>query len=554
MNAPDPLRTALLERFGHQEFRGFQREVIEHLLAGGDALVLLPTGGGKSLCYQLPALLLDGVTVVLSPLIALMQDQVDALRRRGLPATFVNSSLTRAEREKRVADVVAGRVKLLYVTPERFRKPEFVEAIGRVRVSLLAVDEAHCVSAWGHDFRPEYGRIGRIRDLLGGPPTVALTATATTETQADVRARLGIEGARLFAGGIERPNLHLAVREVGADDEWFDRLVTTIRGIAGPGIVYVALIKDLRDLQDRLLRVGVDVLVYHGDLDPRERRRVQREFLGADDRVVLATNAFGMGVDKPDIRFVVHAQVPGSVESLFQEVGRAGRDGAPSYCELLYLEEHLSIQRQFVEWANPDARFVRGVFDVLARWGETLHARELDDLRNELLVKNRSDGRVETTLALLTAEGVLDGSFERRDLAIVRPLERGEEDRVVASGKRDRDLRRLLEVVRYVQETGCRKRAIHGYFGLDWPADRPCGACDRCVDEESVRASFEPRRSGPAASGDDAAPVKVGDWIRVKKRFVVTVKSVTRKPTGGWVVQGQSAGDFKIRAYDLGKV
>ncbi|MFH0944283.1 MAG: RecQ family ATP-dependent DNA helicase [Planctomycetota bacterium] len=550
---PEALR-ALRDWFGHADFQGPQEETIDHLLAGGNALVILPTGGGKSLCYQLPAMLMSGVTVVLSPLIALMQDQVDQLRKRGLPATYINSSLDRRERERRLADVVAGKIRLLYVTPERFRKQPFVEALREVRVPLLAVDEAHCISAWGHDFRPEYGRLGKIRELLGDPPTVALTATATLDTRRDILERLRIPDARLFMTGIERRNLHLGVRTVQDGEERYARIVEVLRSVGGPGIVYMSLIKDLRILQDGLYRDGFFVHVYHGDLERGERRRMQREFIDSDDGIILATNAFGMGVDKPNIRFILHAQIPGSVEAYFQEVGRAGRDGEDSLCELLYLQEDLMIQKQFVEWANPDAAFVRNQFNLMARWGEELYAHDLDELRETLLLKNRADGRPEMVMGLLRSEGIIDGTFERGDIRIVRPLAAGEEEVLVHSGKRDRDLRRLLEIVEYARSTTCRKESIHGYFGLEW-AKGNCGSCDRCRDLDEVLAAFPQRPVRKPSQGlEETAPVAVGDWLRVRGRFVVCVKSVTRDARGRWVIQGQSADDFKIRSYNLSEM
>ena len=547
-------RGALREWFGHDDFLGPQLCVIEHLVAGGDALVIMPTGGGKSLCYQLPALLSDGVTVVLSPLIALMQDQVDQLVAKGIPATFINSSLSRKERDERLAGVVAGAYKLLYVTPERFRKEPFVEQIRKVNVPLLAVDEAHCVSAWGHDFRPDYSRLVRIRQLLGDPPTIALTATATLDTQADIRDKLGIEDARLFHTGIERPNLFVGVREVQDDDDKFERIRDVVSRVRGPGIIYMALIKDLVVLQERLLRAGFDALVYHGDLPARDRRRTQRAFLESDDALIVATNAFGMGVDKPDIRFILHGQIPGSVEAYYQEIGRAGRDGGESFCELLYAQQDLMIQKQFVEWANPDGRFVRDVYNQLDRWGDSLHARDLQDLRETLLLKNRADGRVEMALGLLRAEGIVDGSFQRKDLRLVRELAPREEDRLVEGSKRERDLRRLLQIVEYARDATCRKQAIHGYFGFEWEEDG-CGACDRCVEAESRLERLDGPRALRRERGDDAdgAPVSVGDWIVVKDRFRVTVKSIDRQK-GEWIAQGQSADDLRIRSYNLSRV
>ena len=293
---------------------------MRRVLARQHALVIMPTGMGKSLCYQIPALAQDGLTLVISPLIALMKDQVDGLVARGIDAAYINSSLTRVEREARYAAVAAGKYRLLYVTPERFRKPEFVELIARRRIDLLAVDEAHCISAWGHDFRPDYTRLREFRKILGDPTTIALTATATPEVQTDIITQLGLTRTQMqiFHEGIARPNLHLDVAEVFGEQKKREHIIKVRRVQPGNGIVYFALIKSLQTMSETLLAQRVPHLRYHGDLDTNERKRVQNRFMSGEGNLVLATNAFGMGIDKDNIRLVLHVETTFSLESYDQ--------------------------------------------------------------------------------------------------------------------------------------------------------------------------------------------------------------------------------------------
>ena len=551
MPTPD-LLAELRRLYGFDAFRGLQQAVIGHYLAGGSGLVLMATGEGKSLCYQLPAFVGDGLTLVVSPLIALMDDQVAALRARNLPATCIHSMLERKERERRLAAVQDGKVKLLYVTPERFRVRGFLDALAGIDVARMAVDEAHCVSHWGHDFRPDYLRLGEARAALGEPPCLALTATATPDVQTDIRAVLRLDDAERFSTGIARDNLFLSVHHTPTDDDKLARLEQVLSRSGGPAIVYCALIKDLRRLEDELLRRGFRPLVYHGDLSAHERRTEQATFQQRDDALILATNAFGMGVDKPDIRAIVHWQLPRTLEAYYQEVGRAGRDGDGSFCELLYREEDLSIQRNFTEWANPTAALARAIADHLQGLGDRIHALDIDSLRDTFLTRQRHDGRVDTVLRLLRSGGCLRGEIGR-DLEFVRPPTAAELADWLPEDKRHNDLMGLLQMVRYASAGECRKRTVHAHFGFD-DIGADCGSCDVCVDADGWQDEHlpEPRPVRIATHEAAAAPVRRGDWIESRRHGLCCVQRVHRRGSS-WRVDVEVARNLTSRSFDLGR-
>jgi ATP-dependent DNA helicase RecQ len=373
-------REALQEYFGFTDFLEGQAEVIEAVLDGENAVVVMPTGGGKSLCYQLPAMMLDGITVVVSPLIALMKDQVDQLVARRYPTTFVNSSLSYAENNKRLSEIRRGLYKLVYVAPERFRSQAFMDSIAEVKVKLFAVDEAHCISHWGHDFRPDYLRLKEAAIRLGGPQILALTATATQRVRADIVDQLGLVNPRLLVAGFDRPNLALRVVHVTTEKEKLATLKRTVKNSEGAGIIYTATRKSVEQISAKLKMAGLKVEAYHGGMGEVERTRAQDRFMSGQLQAIIATNAFGMGIDKRDIRFVVHYHLPGSIEAYYQEVGRAGRDGLPADCLLLFNYADTRTQQFFIDGNNPPPELIRRVYHEIASFGVDkieMSAREL---------------------------------------------------------------------------------------------------------------------------------------------------------------------------------
>ncbi|MEI8241921.1 MAG: ATP-dependent DNA helicase RecQ [bacterium] len=491
------LHAAVQQHFGHAAFKEGQAAAIQAVLAGSDVVLVMPTGSGKSLCYQLAALLLPGTTLVISPLIALMKDQVDALERRGIAATFLNSSLDAGEMTFRLEGVRAGRFKLVYVAPERFRNRRFVDALAEAKVSLLAVDEAHCISQWGHDFRPDYLAMGQVVERMAGVRVLAVTATATPEVRGDIVKQLGLglpprQPPVIHVHGFERPNLYLSVTRTARHAH---KLAQLLRVIAAhrTGIVYCSTRKMAERVHGMLREEKLSPLLYHGALSDDERSRAQDAFLATDAPVIVATNAFGMGVDRRDLRFVVHWDIPGSVEAYYQEVGRAGRDGLPAWCELLFNYVDIRTQQFFLDGANPEPRDVLAVWEAVRRACANGAVRQAGEawaeaagVKNEMVVR--------TALAMLERAGLIAREVEGGQRAYTTKLVPGADPAALRpqfvnlTAKRARDQRKLDAMLQFVDHSGCRQGYILSYFG-ERDAQARCAACDRCV-----RRTLAPRR------------------------------------------------------------
>ncbi|HEV8409700.1 MAG TPA: ATP-dependent DNA helicase RecQ [Gemmatimonadaceae bacterium] len=413
----------LHERFGHAEFRPGQERAVQSVLNGRDTLVILPTGGGKSLCYQVPALLLEGLTVVLSPLISLMKDQVDALEARGIPAAFINSSLSANQISDRLAKAQRGEIKLLYLAPERFDLGSAAARIAAMGVSLLAIDEAHCISEWGHDFRPSYRRVRDVREKLGSPPTLALTATATPEVRRDIARVLGLTDPEVVLTGFDRPNLRWHVVRTKNDSEKDGTLVDILARHEGVAIVYAATRKTVDRVANVLNRAGIRSEAYHAGLDDARRREVQDAFMSERVRAIVATNAFGMGIDKRNVRLVVHHAMPGSLEAYYQEAGRAGRDREPADCYLLHAFQDRFTHEFFIKAACPEREVITAVYYAACNRSNNDGTLSLDAAGVAAAAKGKvSDREAESALRILTVAGAISVSEGSRSRARVRLL------------------------------------------------------------------------------------------------------------------------------------
>ena len=473
--------------FGFREFLDAQEEVITAITGGADALVVMPTGGGKSLCYQLPALLLEGTTVVVSPLIALMKDQVDALQRRGISATLINSSLTPSEQQERIRALARGEFKLVYIAPERFRSRSFLEALGQSTIALFAVDEAHCLSMWGHDFRPDYFRLDQVLETLGRPQVAAFTATATPEVRRDILTHLRLREPREFVAGFARPNLKLLITHVANEPQKYERLNALIRENK-TGIVYCSTRKRVEAVAETLKLAKISSILYHGGMNDEEREQAQNEFMQGRRDIVVATNAFGMGIDRADIRFVVHFDVPGSVEAYYQEAGRAGRDGEAATCDLLFNHADTRVQEFFIEGSNPPLEFIVQTYEMLRREADEKHELQISikDMATRLDAQG-NDMMLSSSLHVLDREGYIDRfdipGRRVRGTRLLQPDVRGTQLKLDAAKLREkerRDRAKLKLMIDFAYARTCRQQAILRYFGEEDPAR--CGNCDICLE------------------------------------------------------------------------
>jgi ATP-dependent DNA helicase RecQ len=466
-----------------RDLRPGQAEVIESVLAGRDTLAIMPTGSGKSLTYQLPALSLPGPTIVVSPLLALIEDQFSKLKAAGVAVARIDSTRTAKERAADLEGVREGRIKLILITPESVCSPAVQNALEGVKFSLFCVDEAHCVSQWGHDFRPSYLGLRRAANVLGRPPILGLTATATPAIAGDVIVQMGMKDPLTCRVSFHRPNLAFDVRKVGGEADKLRVLGKLIQRLRRPGIVYCATVRAVDDLYVALRHGKIPVERYNGKMTTEEREKSQASFMASGRKVVMiATNAFGLGVDKPDIRYIIHYQMPGSPEAYVQEAGRAGRDGKPARCVLLYQPDDVAIQEHFLKEAHPTKTQARAVAEGLYAWSDEGKEVSVRDLALSMALPER---RVRVVLSVLEGMGVAKEVKAARWAGVEPRPTRQQIDKAasVFEARRISDRRRLAELLKYMNTQTCRVQMLRSYF--DEEDGGRCGLCDSCAGLDS---------------------------------------------------------------------
>ena len=521
MSAIDRAREKLQEVFGFEDFLDGQETVIDEILSGRDGSVVMPTGGGKSLCYQLPALCRKGVTLVVSPLIALMKDQVDALEERGVAVTLINSTLTWNEQKERLDGMKNGDYRLVYIAPERFRASSFMSALSDVKIEMVAIDEAHCLSQWGHDFRPDYMRLGKALEEMGRPQCVALTATATPIVREDIRGVLNLREPFESISGFERPNLSFTITPVEKVAQKYGRLKKVLAENK-TGIVYCATRKKVEEVAETIHSWGLKCIAYHGGMSDQEREDTQNAFISREADIAVATNAFGMGIDRSDVRFVVHFEIPGSVEAYYQEAGRAGRDGEASVCDLFFNYADTRTQEFFIDGVNPGPGMIRDVYQFFLNEADDAYEvhRTLDEIKDAIgakngmavgaalgaLIRGRWVERFDVPGMRAKGTRLLKPDVLTRDLTL---------DEAALEEKERRDREKLEKMVQLCYANTCRQQWVLEYFGeIDAPV---CGSCDVCRGEENSE------RRAPSDDED-----------LIVRKFLSGVARMSRRTATGW--------------------
>jgi ATP-dependent DNA helicase RecQ len=513
--------------FGIERLRDGQQQVIDSVLDGKDTLAIMPTGSGKSLCYQIPAKMLDGTTIVVSPLISLMKDQLEKLGQLGIRATQVNSGLSADEEREALEGIRDRSHEIVFCTPERLALPAFLEVLREVEIALVVIDEAHCISQWGHDFRPAYLEMAAAIDALGRPPVLALTATATDDVIADIGKQLGRARLNVVNTGIYRPNLHYNVVQVTNPREKVGAALRIVRDSNGFGIVYAATVKAAEEMFDALIEAGESATIYHGKLPARERKENQDLFMEGERRVMVATNAFGMGIDKRDTRFVIHLQVPANLEAYYQESGRAGRDGDDAWCTLLFLQDDKRVQQFFLVKHYPDAPELKAVYEAVKQLAGDAPAtfERIDDAVEEIAAS-----KLKICLKLLK-----DGCLLRQNRSLAFMLAKAEPSAALFdelahayTQKQERDREALEAMVSYAVSGFCRWKVLLDYFGDSVPGFEKCCRCDNCLNPPALLELPEIHDDEFEPVAEPAPPplFDVGAQVKVPKFDVGTVQNV----------------------------